>query len=186
MATDRRTRKTKQALQQAILQIIQTKDLDKITVSEVAELADVSRMAFYYHYEDIYDLYHHVEDDFFNEFAKLYDKSESHDYRENMELLMTFLKNNSNAVKCFSTKSSDRQFNTRFAAVLESQFKEIVMYEMNTNMLSDHLNYMITYHSAGIYAVYMKWIETDFAWSNEDVLNLIKEIDDACDKLYYH
>lgn len=186
MKTDRRTVKTENAFKQALLKLLKEKPLDKITISELTEIADVSRMAFYYHYEDIFALYNDIEKTFFSEFASLYDKSESHDYRDNMSLLMDFLRENEDAVKHFAAKSGDNQFRTRFASTLENQFREIVMYEMDTTELTDHLNYMITYHSAGIYAVYMKWIESDFAWSNEQVLDLIREIDEACDSLYYH
>ena len=187
MKTDRRTTKTKNDFKQALLQLLKKKkELDKITISELSEIADVSRMAFYYHYEDIFDLYNDIEETFFSEFASLYDKSESHNYRDNMSLIMIFLRENAESVKHFASKSGNNQFRTKFASTLENQFKDIVMYEMDTTELTDHLNYMITYHSAGIYAVYMKWIESDFAWSNEQVLNLIREIDEACDFLYYH
>ena len=186
MKQDRRTRRTEKNLQNSLMSLLQEKDINKITISELSEAADVSRMAFYYHYEDIYALYKQVENNFFAEFAKIYDKSVSHDYRENMTILMTFLRDNANTVRHFANKSEDNLFNTRFATVLQEQFRKIVMFELNTDRMTDHLDYMITYHSAGIYAVYMKWIESDFAWSNEEVLNLIREIDNACDSLYYH
>ncbi len=186
MKTDRRTEKTENAFKRALLQLLETKELDKITISELSEMADVSRMAFYYHYQDIFHLYQDLEETFFAEFSNLYHKAESHNYRDNMSRIMTFLQKNANAVKHFASKSGDNSFRTRFAATLENQFREIVMYEMGTTELTDHLDYMITYHSAGIYAVYMKWIESDFSWSNEQVLDLIREIDEACDSLYYH
>lgn len=186
MKTDRRTTKTKTAFKQTLLQLLKTKELERITISELSEIADVSRMAFYYHYEDIFDLYEDLEETFFSEFTNLYNKAESHDYRDNMSRLLTFFRKNANTVKHFASKSGDNQFRTNFASTLESQFREIVTYEMGATKLSDHLNYMITYHSAGIYAVYMKWIESDFAWSNEQVLDLIREIDEACDSLYYY
>lgn len=186
MKTDRRTIKTNKALKQALLKMLNSSELEKITISKLCETADVSRMAFYYHYEDIYHLYNKIEEEFFNEFSSLFDKSESHDYRVQMENLLVYLRDNADAVKHFATKSDSGRFRTRFASILEDQFKKIVSYEMGTEKMSDHLEYMVTYHSSGIYAVYMKWIESDFAWPNEMVLNLIHEIDEACDKLYYH
>lgn len=186
MKTDRRTIKTQTAFKDALFQLLKEKDLEKITISELSETANVSRMAFYYHYEDIFDLYKKTKDAFFTEFSSLYDKSEDHNYRNNMSLLQSFLRNNAEAVKHFATKSDNNQFRTQLASTLEEQFRKIVMYEMNTVESTDYLNYMITYHSAGIYAVYMKWIESDFAWSDEQLLNLIREIDEACDSLYHH
>ena len=50
---------TKRALAQSLKKLLQTKPLSKITINDIAEDCGVSRMTFYYHFADIYDL---VED----------------------------------------------------------------------------------------------------------------------------
>ena len=47
---------TKLALEAALKKELLTKPLDKITINELAEDCGISRMAFYYHFKDIYDL----------------------------------------------------------------------------------------------------------------------------------
>ena len=47
---------TKLALEAALKKELLTKSLDKITINELAEDCGISRMAFYYHFKDIYDL----------------------------------------------------------------------------------------------------------------------------------
>ena len=47
---------TKRALAQSLKKLLQTKPLSKITISDIAEDCGVSRMTFYYHFADIYDL----------------------------------------------------------------------------------------------------------------------------------
>lgn len=54
--TDRRIRKTEQALQDAFVQLVQEKDVTQITVKELCERADINKSTFYLHYKDIYDL----------------------------------------------------------------------------------------------------------------------------------
>ena len=47
---------TKLALEAALKKELLTKSLDKITINELAEDCGISRMTFYYHFKDIYDL----------------------------------------------------------------------------------------------------------------------------------
>ncbi len=56
-ADDRRVRKTKKALRQGLVQLLQEKKLKDITVRELTDAVDLHRGTFYVHYRDIYDLY---------------------------------------------------------------------------------------------------------------------------------
>ena len=47
---------TKQALEASLKHLLLQKPLDKITISDLTKDCGISRMAFYYHFKDIYDL----------------------------------------------------------------------------------------------------------------------------------
>ena len=47
---------TKRALEQSLKNLLQQKPLSKITISDIADDCGISRMTFYYHFKDIYDL----------------------------------------------------------------------------------------------------------------------------------
>ncbi len=53
---DLREKKTRRAITNAFLQLRKNKPLERITVKELAELAEISKATFYLHYKDIYDL----------------------------------------------------------------------------------------------------------------------------------
>lgn len=56
--TDLRILKTQERLQNALLELLETKDLKTVTVKEICDKAGISRNAFYQHYgykEDLYD-----------------------------------------------------------------------------------------------------------------------------------
>ena len=59
---DRRTRKTRAAIEKAFMELMVKKELNKITVKDITDLADTNRSTFYTHYEDIYDLLDTIED----------------------------------------------------------------------------------------------------------------------------
>lgn len=47
---------TKLALELSLKRLLLSKPLDKITVTDIAQDCGISRMTFYYHFQDIYDL----------------------------------------------------------------------------------------------------------------------------------
>jgi AcrR family transcriptional regulator len=49
---DRRVQKTQQALHQALMDLIQERGYDKLTVKDIIERANVGRSTFYAHYDD--------------------------------------------------------------------------------------------------------------------------------------
>lgn len=53
---DLREKKTRRSITNAFLQLRSKKPLERITVKELSELAEISKATFYLHYKDIYDL----------------------------------------------------------------------------------------------------------------------------------
>ena len=61
--TDRRSQRTRRVLKEVLVQLLQTRTLQDISIREIAELSDISRGTFYLHFTDIFDLYQAIEDD---------------------------------------------------------------------------------------------------------------------------
>ena len=58
---DLRRKKTIRAIKNAYLQLRSKKDLEKITVTELTNAAEISKATFYLHYHDIYELAEELE-----------------------------------------------------------------------------------------------------------------------------
>ena len=58
---DRRVERTRAAIADAFLELRAAKPLEKISVKELCERADVNKSTFYTHYQDIYDLAEQLE-----------------------------------------------------------------------------------------------------------------------------
>ncbi|MFD1412129.1 TetR/AcrR family transcriptional regulator [Lapidilactobacillus gannanensis] len=56
MAEDKRIRKTKRYLKQALIEILTEKPFEQITVTELCQHSDISRITFYAHYNDKFAL----------------------------------------------------------------------------------------------------------------------------------
>lgn len=65
--SDRRVKYTKQALQNAVLELLKKKSIDSMTVKEICEIADVNRGTFYLHYSHPRDILTEIETQFMEE-----------------------------------------------------------------------------------------------------------------------
>lgn len=81
---DRRTIKTRAAIKRAFIECLKEKNINKITISELSEKADIGRGTFYLHYQDLYDLYDSIEQDLYAELAEMFDASSPYLDSENL------------------------------------------------------------------------------------------------------
>lgn len=63
MAEDRRVRKSKNAIKKAFIELLKENRIEKITIQEISDLADVNRGTFYLNYEDKYALLEEMENE---------------------------------------------------------------------------------------------------------------------------
>ncbi len=67
---DRRTRRTRQALEKALIQLVLEKGYDALTIEEITQRADVGRTTFYLHYRDKEDILMRCIDGIADDFIK--------------------------------------------------------------------------------------------------------------------
>jgi len=95
MKTDARVRYTKKVLKEALLSILEQKPINRITVKEVCDKAELNRATFYSHYADCFDLLDSIENDLFREFeASMEDYSRSYDVTKLFAAIYDMIENN--------------------------------------------------------------------------------------------
>ena len=76
---DRRVRRTKRLLTQALTQLLQEKQINEITVKELTDLADMNRGTFYLYFKDIFDMLEKIEDGLFEALDEIVSQHEHDD-----------------------------------------------------------------------------------------------------------
>ena len=71
--TDRRTRYTRQAIKDILLEELKTRPYSKITVTEICKKAEMNRGTFYLHYYDIDDVLNDILEDFLSDTSNVLD-----------------------------------------------------------------------------------------------------------------
>lgn len=118
---NRSVRNTKKKLRDELLRLMQTKSVNEITAKELAELADVNRGTFYFHYSDIYDLLHSIEDDFFAQLEQMLNavpppEGSALDY---LTTIFTFIGQNPELCRVMLGPNGDMQFVSRVKRLVE-------------------------------------------------------------------
>lgn len=85
---DRRVRRTKARLREALTGLLAEKELKEITVTELTERADVNRGTFYCHYRDVYDMAEQLERETFAEFTALMDAYTANELRKGLRPIL--------------------------------------------------------------------------------------------------
>lgn len=68
---DHREVKTKRSIHNAFLELRSKKPLEKISIKELSEKAEISKATFYLHYHDIYDLSEHLQQEVITKIIEL-------------------------------------------------------------------------------------------------------------------
>ena len=124
--TDRRVRKTKKQLRQALTALMMEKSVSEITVREIAELADVNRGTFYAHYKDVSDLLSQLEENVFRRLDEIsvIDNSDNWDVTTVTYLtdIMTLCGDNADIYRALICRNNDLEFQQRLFEVLKGQY----------------------------------------------------------------
>jgi len=172
---DRRVRKTKKQLRSALTTLLLEKDISRVTVRDVADLADVNRGTFYAHYSDVYDLLHQLEDDLL---AHLDEVGTRHDARQSdgksfpyLTDLFTLTGEYSDIFYTLYCRSGDTEFQEKIFHRLKYQY----LYEflsVHSGGNSKKLDYCSSFIVAGMCTLAKVWIENGMQETPEEMARL--------------
>ena len=177
---DRRIRKTKKALREALAELMMEKELRNITIRELSDAADVHRATFYTHYNDIYDLYEQLQNAVVEEMGAIIVGDPTHEYEDLFKSLINYVSDNSKTCRMFL---KDRTFNETISGFLEEKYFDIWQYETGQNEVSEEWRFLIRYHMQGCLAIISRWAESDFTYPKEDITDMILKVDTHFDNI---
>lgn len=173
---DRRVRRTKKLLLKSLTKLMSEKKINKITVTEITELADVNRSTFYLYYKDIYDMIENVETEMFDEFdiaiKKLAVKEGGYDnILSFITFVFEFVRKNADMCKVLLGQEGDYTFLNKFKeAIIASQ--PPIMHSL-TGIES---RYFMPFIISGCIGAIQQWIEEDMVVPPKDIAVFVIDI----------
>ena len=159
---DRRIIKTKKAIYEALVELMQKKKLNSITVTELAAQADINRKTFYTYYSTVND----VLDEGINELITslkdlLCDMSEDYNMFSPQTLfafLNTIMSDADIARDLFASDNASLLFNRLQKALQETLLKELVDNDIKMNVPAEQYPLISNFVAGGMISVYYEWI----------------------------
>ena len=122
---DRRVRRTRKILTQALTELLQQKQVNEITVKELTDLADMNRGTFYLYYKDIYDMLGKIQDEMFEKLNTIFALREDEKVTEQtMPILLDlfrFIEENQEMCRVLLSPNGDMSFLHRLNEVLREK-----------------------------------------------------------------
>ena len=127
---DRRVRRTKKLLTQALTELMQQKQVKEITVTELTDLADMNRGTFYLYYKDIFDMLEHIEDSMFQALNEILERHKKENVVQKTEPILRdilgFIEENQDMVRVLLSPHGDMNFLHRLNDVLREKCLQFV------------------------------------------------------------
>ncbi|MEQ2526665.1 TetR/AcrR family transcriptional regulator [Robertmurraya yapensis] len=183
MNIDRRIIKSKQALKESLLSLMQEKDFKEITITDIVKLADLNRGTFYKHYQYKDDILEEIIDDVITDLTN--------SYREPYKSIDTFDVRNlsSSAIKIFDHVSKYGSFYTLivkstslsgFQYKICEVIKNLALQDLYDNVTGQKINREIqaSFYAYAIFGMIIEWVNQGFSYSSnymaEQLLEIIK------------
>ena len=173
--SDRRTLKTKKAIFQAFSELLKEKELRKITVQEIVDKADISRVTFYKYYLDVYDLYDKIESELLTNIGLI-----DNFFKE----IINYIYNNRATFDMVFSPNSTNKLRDKLSRIIEGILKKIYSEKLNIPIDSEDLAYICCYRSSGFLAVIQKWVQNGFSQSCENMVKQISIFDENIEKTF--
>ena len=160
---DRRVVKTKRAIKEAFAKLLTQKDINDITISDIAAEANINRKTFYNYYGGIYEVVGEIEDDI----VRLIDKEVTGIGFQNslqspyliFEKLTKVIKTDTDFFGYLLGMNANVSLESKIADLLKSKFKMFVLQDVEISEL--RLNLMAEFIISGMVAVYRRWFNSD-------------------------
>lgn len=155
---DRRVKKTRQVLKDALISLMAEKDFSNITVQDITRVADVNRATFYSHYHDKIDLIQKIAEENLSELNEILMKRS--DGFRSYELLVEIFEHLSEHSEFYTIMLSSNRF-PRFWKRLYTIFRNATNHnseilDSNDSIPQDILN---SYILGAYFGVMIQWIK---------------------------
>ena len=191
--TDRRIQRTRQSLRAALMELIEEKNYDALSIEEITERANVGRTTFYLHYKDKEDL-------LMEEFSTiLYERAmvlseipfsvwlpfSEEDLEKNRSLQPLFLvfehiQNNSKLYYLLLQSSNSSKIIERIRKVTTDSIVRFVEAKKETDpipLLSEvPIEFFAAFFSGALISVVSWWIREDMRHTPEEVTNMFRSL----------
>lgn len=148
--------KTRRKIIKALLEILDSRPLDSVTIQEICDKADVHRTTFYKHFGSIFDVINAMSEEITEALADVLDVLESKEIW--FDFLADFITNYRKPIKNLNKTKFKEMVISPLAVVLYEFYYKLFMMENKEIADGMKMEWLIRYHVAGTLAMAEHWL----------------------------
>ena len=168
---DRRVRRTKKSIRNAFAQLLAEKDINLITVQDIADYADINRKTFYNYYSGIYQVIDEVENELIHNYESRLAEIDFGRSFHRPYLVFEKLTELINEDMEFYSHLFSNKANTSLTAKIIALLKEKTMAAIVAQLHVDPtlIDLTLDFTISGMVIVYQNWLNSDRSIPLEEV-----------------
>lgn len=177
-STHKNAARSRHLIKQAFAELLNEKDISKITVTDIVERASISRGTFYAHYLDVYDLYSAIQSNIVEAIDETLDKLGISniilDPTDAIAFGLQFLDKNKGYYKLFLTSSHGEPLIQRIISLAEEKFSHEIINIAPADEATEYICHMY-YTLGGIRNMVIHWFMDSIGTSVDQCAELISK-----------
>ena len=172
---DRRVLKTKRAIRTAFAKLMAAKDINDITIIELAETAEINRKTFYNYYSGVYQVVEDIENDILQSYEKLLGNVQ---FKQSMEAPYFLFERFSRLINMdpeffgyLLSMNGNAALITRIIHLLKDKTREVMVSQIDMDEYKADI--MIDFILSGMLSVYQHWYSSDKSVPLDEVTQII-------------
>jgi AcrR family transcriptional regulator len=177
MKTDGRVRYTRMVIKESLLKLLTNKPIQKVTVTEICELAQINRATFYTHYRDAFDLLEQIEDELFAELSATIITKDQDPDRLTKEILR-IIERNIELCRILFSENGDKMFLRR---IIDSARERTIgdWHRQYPRATPQQLDLLYTFIAGGSVAMIEQWVRTGMQGPPLDLGGLASKVSES-------
>ncbi|HUM44094.1 MAG TPA: TetR/AcrR family transcriptional regulator [Fervidobacterium sp.] len=168
---DRRIKKTKRAIRHAFAKLLSQKDINDITIRDIADLAEINRKTFYNHYSGIYQIVDEIENEIILAFESvLGDVDLKRDLKNPyriFERLTSIINTDLDFYGHLLSMHRNVSLVSKIVTMLKTKTKEALLSQIEIDDVTADI--ILGYAITGMVAVFQQWFNSDRRQSIEEI-----------------
>ena len=176
----RKTRYTRQVIREAFIELLRNQPIEKVTVTRICEMADISRGTFYLHYQDPYHVLECMEDEYLVSLELAFAEKMTGmqgNYSEDSSFWLEILRELSDAreLALLFFTNPHSTFLTKCLAINRRYADELCRLEF-PEMSAREREYNHIFYEHGSASVIVRWVKDGFLEPPEMIANLLSSL----------
>lgn len=165
MAIDKRVIKTKTGVKNAFMSLILEKELSKITVSDIAERANINRSTFYLHYDSVLSVMQDIEREIAYRITSHIDRFDVSDiYQSTYKMFMSLndtLEKMDNIRKYILNSTNSNYVTSRLKAIFVEKASAALIKDY-PDLTDRDIRYPLIFAAGGVCDSYLNWMNSEY------------------------